>query len=154
MIVLATRFWGQWGGSSESAHHAAGSAVATTFIHFERIHVFRSVHMQSSQNYRRMYVWKRDCRDPGSKKKPTSLQAEMQADFKRIRENESQQINAMKRYLVRDVYSPEDLNPYKRQQQFKQTRESMVQNLKHKGTLMSSLPQLRLTDVQVSFIHI
>jgi hypothetical protein len=92
-------------------------------------------------------------REP-AKKAPTSLQAELEADFRRVRETAVHQLNAQRKYMFKDTYAPADLNPYKRAKKRVEDRSTMIKNLQHKGTLASDLPNLRLTDIQVRYTRL
>lgn len=73
----------------------------------------------------------------------------MQEEFRRIQDVTQNQLNPHKRYIFKDTYTPQDLNPYKRAKQRVEKRADMIKNLQHKGTLESSLPHMHLTDAQV-----
>lgn len=59
------------------------------------------------------------------------------------------QLNANRRYRVKDTYKPEDLNPYKREKAKATHRAAKISKLMHKGTLFDKNDRLAYTPEQV-----
>lgn len=93
------------------------------------------------------------CSDAHShgKAKTTSidLAQTMKADFTRVRGESVMQLNANRRYRVKDSYKPEDLNPYKREQEKAKNRATKIGKLMHKGTQFEQNDRLPYMPDQV-----
>ena len=88
------------------------------------------------------------------KSKTTSidLAQTMMADFTRVRGESVMQLNANRRYRVKDTYKPEDLNPYKREQERAKNRSTKISKLMHKGTLFEKHDRLPYMPEQVRLL--
>lgn len=93
-----------------------------------------------------------DSRNPakGANANKVDLHQTMIADFTRVRGESVMQLNANRRYRVKDSYKPEDLNPFKREKAKANTRATKISRLMHKGTIFDKNDRLPYIPDQVS----